>query len=80
MKFTLMRRWVNVPADGLAAFDWASLPAGAFVVDVGGGIGKSGRAIVESHPSVKVVVQDLPEVIEDAKKVSARATFLPPHH
>ncbi|KAL1755113.1 O-methyltransferase-domain-containing protein [Schizophyllum commune] len=52
----------------LGAFDWASLPAGALVVDVGGGIGKSGRAIVESHPLVKVVVQDLPEVIEDAKK------------
>ena len=52
------------------AFDWGALPEGATVVDVGGGIGKSGRAIVESHPSVKVVVQDLPEVIEDAKKVS----------
>ncbi|KAI5890571.1 S-adenosyl-L-methionine-dependent methyltransferase [Schizophyllum commune H4-8] len=52
----------------LGAFDWASLPAGALVVDVGGGIGKSGRAIVESIPSLKVVVQDLPEVIEDAKK------------
>ncbi|KAL1670094.1 O-methyltransferase-domain-containing protein [Schizophyllum commune] len=52
----------------LGAFDWVSLPTGALVVDVGGGIGKSARAIVESSPLVKVVVQDLPEVVEDGKK------------
>ncbi|KAL1742488.1 O-methyltransferase-domain-containing protein [Schizophyllum fasciatum] len=57
------------PADiVMGAFDWQSLPAGSLVVDVGGGIGKSALSIVKNCPALKVVVQDMPEVIEDGKK------------
>ncbi|TRM63597.1 O-methyltransferase-domain-containing protein [Schizophyllum amplum] len=57
------------PADVImTAFDWKSLPAGSLVVDVGGGIGAATRSLAKNCPDLKVVLQDLPGVIEDAKK------------
>ncbi|KAF8886253.1 S-adenosyl-L-methionine-dependent methyltransferase [Gymnopilus junonius] len=55
------------PADAsLDAFDWKSLPNGAVVVDVGGGVGTSALPLAREFSKLKVVVQDLPAVIKDA--------------
>ena len=51
------------------AFDWASLSEGSVVVDVGGGIGTASIPLARDFPHLNVVIQDLPSVIEDAKKV-----------
>ncbi|KAI4270012.1 MAG: hypothetical protein L6R38_007262 [Xanthoria sp. 2 TBL-2021] len=64
----------------LKAFDWASLGKG-LVVDVGGSHGLVSQDIAREFPSLAFVVQDLPNVIEDAKtKVPAeladRVTFM----
>lgn len=49
----------------LRAFPWAALlPANATVVDVGGSRGHFARDLVEMNPSFRVVVQDLPRVVE----------------
>ena len=53
----------------MVAFNWASLPSKAVVVDVGGGIGNSALAISKSHPELRVVIQDTQLVIEEAMKV-----------
>lgn len=49
----------------LRAFPWATvLPAGATVVDAGGSRGHFARDLVQLNPSFRVVVQDLPGVVE----------------
>lgn len=59
--------------DGYAAkhvvdgFDWASLPSGSTVVDVGGSHGDIDMAIARKFPGLKFVVQDLPETIASAE-------------
>ncbi|KAJ8502546.1 hypothetical protein ONZ45_g11654 [Pleurotus djamor] len=52
----------------LGAFDWKSLPSGSLVVDVGGGIGSAALSLATNIPAVKIVVQDLPNVVMNAKK------------
>lgn len=54
-------------------FPWSSLGT-ATIVDVGGSNGAVGRAIADAHPDLNFIVQDRPEVIEDAAK-----SELPPH-
>jgi len=49
-------------------FDWSVNPNGT-VVDVGGGVGTQSMILAQEYPNMKFVVQDLPTVIEDAKKV-----------
>ncbi|MCJ1318335.1 hypothetical protein MMC15_003663 [Xylographa vitiligo] len=51
----------------LKSFDWASLGNG-LVVDVGGSHGLVSMDIAREFPSLRFIVQDLPKVIEDAKK------------
>ena len=46
-----------------SAYDF---PAGARVVDVGGGRGGFISAVLRAHPSVRGVLYDLPEVVRDA--------------
>ncbi|KAL0952726.1 hypothetical protein HGRIS_006959 [Hohenbuehelia grisea] len=53
------------------AFDWKSLDKKSVVVDVGGGVGTSVLNLVNRYSHINFVVQDLPGVIEDAKKVWA---------
>ncbi|KAJ3725847.1 S-adenosyl-L-methionine-dependent methyltransferase, partial [Lentinula raphanica] len=48
----------------LKGFDWASLPEGSLVVDVGGGIGVSSISIARAFPHLKCIVQDRSKVIE----------------
>lgn len=56
----------------VSLYDWASLDA-ATVVDVGGSSGAAALEIVRAFPSVRVVVQDLPEVINNACSSSKTA-------
>ncbi|KAF8641330.1 hypothetical protein AX16_010028 [Volvariella volvacea WC 439] len=56
----------DVPMQG---FDWAGLRKGSVVVDVGGNLGGVSRWLAERFPNLNIVVQDLPHVIEDAKKL-----------
>ncbi|KAL2444799.1 hypothetical protein ABEF95_017268 [Exophiala dermatitidis] len=50
-----------------AGFPWSSLPANSVVVDVAGNVGHTAVAIARAtHPSVRVVVQDLPKIIARA--------------
>ncbi|KAF2211539.1 hypothetical protein CERZMDRAFT_43330 [Cercospora zeae-maydis SCOH1-5] len=52
----------------VSGFDWASLPPGAKVVDVGGSLGHGSIAIAKQHPHLSFIVQDLPETIAGARK------------
>ncbi|KAL9622213.1 MAG: hypothetical protein Q9160_003396 [Pyrenula sp. 1 TL-2023] len=70
----------------LSGFDWASLEAGAKIVDVGGSSGHGSIAIARAYPDLKFVVQDLPETIAkcDFSKtqgvdngISSRVSFMP---
>ncbi|KAJ6461735.1 O-methyltransferase [Mycena sanguinolenta] len=70
-------RWFEQPSQrklrtlfGIAikGFPWASLPEGAVVVDVGGGIGSAALLLGQMHPHLRVIVQDLPEVAANAQK------------
>ncbi|KAF9015933.1 hypothetical protein BDZ89DRAFT_962349, partial [Hymenopellis radicata] len=50
-------------------FDCSGLPQDALIVDVGGRIGTVARKVLKNHPYVRVVVQDMPKVIEAADKL-----------
>ena len=70
-RFVDTMTWV-ASADGMSyrhilnGFDWASLGE-ATVVDVGGNMGACSVKIAEANPRLKVVVQDLPEIIQRAQ-------------
>ena len=51
-------------------FPWETLPAGAKVVDVGGGVGSSCHEIMKRNSLLKFVVQDLSSVTDQAIAVS----------
>ncbi|KAJ3873201.1 S-adenosyl-L-methionine-dependent methyltransferase [Lentinula edodes] len=57
------------PDTTLNAFDWGNLPKGSKVVDVGGGVGSVFFPLAEKFPELKLVIQDLPGVIDNAKKI-----------
>ncbi|KAI1372798.1 S-adenosyl-L-methionine-dependent methyltransferase [Hypoxylon crocopeplum] len=42
----------------VAGFDWAALPSGSTIVDVGGGSGHCSKAIALCNPTLKFMVQD----------------------
>ncbi|KAG6887847.1 hypothetical protein C0995_012237 [Termitomyces sp. Mi166 len=70
-RFNIAMQGVKVmqPVDAiLKAYEWSKLPAGSTIVDVGGGIGFESLTLARQFPSLKFVVQDLPSVIESAKK------------
>ncbi|KAI0261382.1 S-adenosyl-L-methionine-dependent methyltransferase [Gloeopeniophorella convolvens] len=50
------------------SLDWNALDPGSVVVDVGGNVGKVVQPLAESFTHLKYVIEDLPTVIEDAKK------------
>ncbi|KAF8910695.1 O-methyltransferase [Mucidula mucida] len=50
-------------------FDWSQLPQDSVVVDVGGGIGSLAKELTRNYPHLRIIVQDLPKVIEDAEKL-----------
>ena len=51
-------------------FNWANLPDGATVVDVGGSGGHASAALAKEFPRLEFVVQDLPETLINAKNAS----------
>ncbi|THV00231.1 O-methyltransferase, partial [Dendrothele bispora CBS 962.96] len=53
----------------LKALDWNSLPDSAEVVDVGGGLGTATMPLVQKYPNLTAIIQDLPNVIEEGKKL-----------
>ncbi|TFY63589.1 hypothetical protein EVG20_g6256 [Dentipellis fragilis] len=54
------------PVDAIFdAYDWEGLAPGSVVVDVGGGVGTSAFPLARDFPALKLVVQDLSNVIED---------------
>ena len=57
-------------------YDWTKL-AGKTLVDCGGSFGSVAQAIVESEPSVKCIVQDLPKVVENANDVVGKNPKFP---
>ncbi|KAL1734230.1 S-adenosyl-L-methionine-dependent methyltransferase [Schizophyllum commune] len=56
------------PDNILKTLDWASLPNGAKVVDVGGGMGHVVIPIARKYPHLQFVVEDRPAVVEKAKE------------
>ncbi|KAG6826094.1 hypothetical protein H0H92_001153 [Tricholoma furcatifolium] len=60
---------VGLPDLLLELFNWSSLSEDALVVDCGGGIGSSARAVLKAHPKLKFLIQDVPNVVEDGKRV-----------
>jgi len=69
------------PAFLVENFSWKALGAGT-VVDLGGSNGSVSMAIAQAHPALKLIVQDRPDVIEDAeqselpKDVAGRNDFM----
>lgn len=54
--------------DALASyFDWASLPDGSTVVDVGGALGHVSLHLARKFPHLSFVVEDMHEVVEGAE-------------
>jgi len=51
------------------SYPWGDLPADTNVVDVGGGNGHVTLDLLQAFPHLKITVQDLPAVVEQAKEV-----------
>ena len=74
----IVTHWYSVLKSRSAGsdFPWNDMPAGTTFCDVGGGIGGVSMALIKAHPHLKVTLQDLPNVIEQASEVSLiRCTF-----
>ncbi|KAI0081995.1 S-adenosyl-L-methionine-dependent methyltransferase [Panus rudis PR-1116 ss-1] len=52
----------------LHGFPWSSLSEGTTVCDLGGGIGHVSMHIAKACPGLRIVLQDLPSTIEEAKQ------------
>ncbi|OBR10554.1 O-methyltransferase [Colletotrichum higginsianum IMI 349063] len=65
-------------AHAVECFDWASLPEGAKVVDVGGSHGQLAVEIASKFPHLKFIVQDLPETVETAQRAFEADTGIEP--
>jgi ubiquinone/menaquinone biosynthesis C-methylase UbiE len=53
-------------------FPWHDLPKGATICDVGGGIGYVSLELANAYPDLKIVLQDLPQTIEQARENFAK--------
>jgi ubiquinone/menaquinone biosynthesis C-methylase UbiE len=60
----------------MIAFEWERLPKGSKVVDVGGGIGNVLFPVAEHFPDLKLIIQDLPAVVENGKKVTHKLSYM----
>lgn len=52
----------------LTGYDWAGLPEGSLVVDVGGGLGGVTMPLARNFPGLRYVIQDRPPVVADGEK------------
>ncbi|KIK53432.1 hypothetical protein GYMLUDRAFT_178936 [Collybiopsis luxurians FD-317 M1] len=53
----------------LNAFEWNTLSKGSKVIDVGGNIGNILFPLAKQFPDLRLIVQDLPEVVDNATQV-----------
>jgi O-methyltransferase domain len=60
---------LNVSSGWYSGFPWESLDAGSIIVDVGGGVGMVSVEIAKKFPDLKFIVQDLPDVTNQAREV-----------
>jgi len=51
----------------ISEFPWKDLGDGATVCDVAGGVGNISLQLAKAHPNLRLILQDLPERIEQAK-------------
>lgn len=56
--------------DEYTGFDWAALPKGSIVVDVGGGVGNLTMALAKVHKHLRFIVQDRPATVKEGEMVS----------
>ena len=52
-----------------SGYNWAMIPKGSVVVDVGGGVGTVSMIIAKAHEHLKIIVQDRPAVADNGKRV-----------
>ncbi|SJL09409.1 uncharacterized protein ARMOST_12787 [Armillaria ostoyae] len=53
----------------LEGFEWGLLPKNSVVVDVGGGVGMATLPVAKAFPDLRIVIQDRPKFVEDARKL-----------
>ncbi|KAK0235364.1 S-adenosyl-L-methionine-dependent methyltransferase [Armillaria nabsnona] len=53
----------------LEGFEWGLLPKNSVVVDVGGGVGMATLPVARVFPDLRIVIQDRPKFVEDARKL-----------
>ena len=53
----------------LSGFDWASIPRGSVIVDVGGGTGRPTMTLARAFSHLKIVIQDRESVIQEGIEV-----------
>ncbi|KAJ7634566.1 S-adenosyl-L-methionine-dependent methyltransferase [Roridomyces roridus] len=65
-----MAGWGSVTGNGMLpkVYPWATLPKDTVICDVGGGYGHHTIDLVKEFPHLKVVVQDLPSVVEEGRQ------------
>ena len=64
----------------VAGYLWDQLPSGSTIVDIGGSHGDAAFALAESYPDLNIIVQELPEVVENAKsreREGVKVKFMP---
>ena len=61
-----------------AAYAWDEVQRDAIICDVGDGNGHAMLGLIKEYPHIKVVLQDLPAVIQQGKDVSQNAYSLSP--
>ena len=57
-----------------AAYEWDKVPADSTICDIGGGNGHAMLGLVQEFPQLKVVLQDLPAVVQQGRDVSQYPT------
>lgn len=81
-------RPTSVPSSASAkldgAYDWDSLGSGGLVVDVGGSRGLDAVGLATRHPTLRVLVQDIPKMLVGAEaalpeplRADSRVKFMP---
>ncbi|KAJ7127080.1 S-adenosyl-L-methionine-dependent methyltransferase [Mycena epipterygia] len=62
--------WGEVTGKGMLpkVYPWASLPRDTVICDVGGGNGHASINLLEAFPQLKIVVQDLPGVVQQGQE------------
>ena len=63
--------------DDYLGFEWDLLPADSLVVDVGGGLGTVTVGLAERYAHLQLVIQDLPAVVAQTRKVSPLQLMVP---